>query len=217
MENPNYYAIITSNILFNSDLTDSEKILCAHISTLQKKNGYCYASNQYFSNITGVHKNTISRRLNRLKELGVLTIKIVHKKGSKEVESRLMKLSTLSTEGLIPLNAAVDTPKQNGIYPLNATVKDNIYNTNINKNNNIDKRPKSLDEVNDYFKIKNFDLSHAVDFYEYYESNGWKVGKNPMRKWKLAANRWVRNAKPKKSQSLSNRYFGDILENNLLE
>ncbi len=33
----------------------------------------------------------------------------------------------------------------------------------------------------------------ARDFYDYYESNGWRVGRNPMKSWKSAAHRWKRN------------------------
>ncbi len=36
----------------------------------------------------------------------------------------------------------------------------------------------------------------ANDFYDYYESNGWRVGRNPMKDWKAAARRWKRNQKP---------------------
>ncbi len=31
------------------------------------------------------------------------------------------------------------------------------------------------------------------DFFDYYESNGWRVGRNPMKSWKSAAQRWKRN------------------------
>ncbi len=31
------------------------------------------------------------------------------------------------------------------------------------------------------------------DFFDYYESNGWRVGRNPMKSWKAAAQRWKRN------------------------
>lgn len=36
----------------------------------------------------------------------------------------------------------------------------------------------------------------AQEFMDYYDSNGWKVGRNPMKDWKATARRWVRNAKP---------------------
>ncbi len=36
----------------------------------------------------------------------------------------------------------------------------------------------------------------ANDFFDYYESNGWRVGRNPMKDWRAAARRWKRNQKP---------------------
>jgi hypothetical protein len=35
--------------------------------------------------------------------------------------------------------------------------------------------------------------SEASHFLDYYESNGWRVGKNPMRSWTGALNNWKRN------------------------
>jgi hypothetical protein len=34
----------------------------------------------------------------------------------------------------------------------------------------------------------------AEKFFNYYESNGWRVGKNPMKNWKAAANNWITNS-----------------------
>jgi hypothetical protein len=36
----------------------------------------------------------------------------------------------------------------------------------------------------------------AQRFWDYYESNGWKVGRNPMKDWKAAVRNWQRNASP---------------------
>lgn len=47
----------------------------------------------------------------------------------------------------------------------------------------------SVDEVREYCKERN----NSVDperFHAYYESNGWKVGKNPMKNWKSAIVTW---------------------------
>ena len=33
----------------------------------------------------------------------------------------------------------------------------------------------------------------AARFYDHYESNGWKVGKNPMKDWKATIRNWERN------------------------
>jgi len=55
------------------------------------------------------------------------------------------------------------------------------------------KKP-SLDEVKIFFKEKGHPLE-AEKFFDYYEANGWRVGKNPMKSWKPAVNNWIRNLK----------------------
>lgn len=48
-------------------------------------------------------------------------------------------------------------------------------------------------EVIEYFKIKGSTEEQANHYYDFYESNGWKVGKNPMKNWKAAVHNWLRN------------------------
>ncbi len=90
---------------------------------------------------------------------------------------------------------------QKGLDNLSAdTIKENIYN---NINNNIgDKSPASapkkkfvkptVEEVAAYIR-ENYYSVDAQRFCDYYESNGWKVGKNPMRNWKAAVSTWQHN------------------------
>lgn len=48
-------------------------------------------------------------------------------------------------------------------------------------------------EVRTYFET--LDLPGECDhFYDHFEANGWKVGRNPMRDWKAAARNWCRRA-----------------------
>lgn len=53
------------------------------------------------------------------------------------------------------------------------------------------KKP-TIDEIKAYCQERN----NSVDpekFYNYYESNGWKVGKNPMKNWKSAVITWEKS------------------------
>ena len=43
--------------------------------------------------------------------------------------------------------------------------------------------------------------SQAPRFVNYYEANGWKVGRNPMQDWQAAANNWLLNARQYQSGS----------------
>tara|TARA_B100001093_G_scaffold49800_1_gene42320 strand:- start:2513 stop:3115 length:603 start_codon:yes stop_codon:yes gene_type:complete len=57
-------------------------------------------------------------------------------------------------------------------------------------------RPRTILEVTDYFQEKGSNKKEGERFYYYYESQGWKVGKNPMKNWKMSASGWIsRNKK----------------------
>ena len=50
----------------------------------------------------------------------------------------------------------------------------------------------TIDEIQDYCIERNNNVN-AEQFYDYYESNGWKVGKNSMKDWKAAVRTWERS------------------------
>ena len=51
--------------------------------------------------------------------------------------------------------------------------------------------PPTLTEVQEYIREKNYSID-AERFIDYYEANGWKVGKNPMKDWKATVRNWER-------------------------
>ena len=61
----------------------------------------------------------------------------------------------------------------------------------------------TLSEIEQYCIERNNNIN-AAHFYDYYESNGWKVGKNSMKDWKAAVRTWerseYRNVKVSKKQ-----------------
>ena len=80
-------------------------------------------------------------------------------------------------------------------------------NKNSKNSNNIYRGQKtkfvspSLEEVTDYCKDRNNNVDPQV-FMDYYESNGWKVGKNPMKDWKAAVRNWERKETPKEKKGV---------------
>lgn len=49
----------------------------------------------------------------------------------------------------------------------------------------------TVEEIRDYCIERKNNIS-AQYFYDYYEANGWKVGKNPMKDWKATLRNWER-------------------------
>ena len=50
----------------------------------------------------------------------------------------------------------------------------------------------TIDEIQDYCIERNNNVN-VEQFFDYYESNGWKVGKNSMKDWKAAVRTWERS------------------------
>ena len=50
----------------------------------------------------------------------------------------------------------------------------------------------TIEEVVDYCNERQNDVD-AEKFYDYYSSNGWKVGKNAMKDWKASVRTWEKN------------------------
>lgn len=50
-------------------------------------------------------------------------------------------------------------------------------------------KPPTLDEVQTYCKEKAYTFD-AEAFHAFYESKGWRIGREPMRKWKAACVTW---------------------------
>lgn len=53
-------------------------------------------------------------------------------------------------------------------------------------------KPPTVEEVSAYIREKGYSVD-AEKFVAYYESNGWRVGRNPMRDWKAALRTWQAN------------------------
>jgi len=60
-------------------------------------------------------------------------------------------------------------------------------------------RKPSLIEVEHYASRIRLEQEEAHKFFNYYESNGWRVGKNPMKNWHASLSYWKSNCDSRKS------------------
>ncbi len=67
-----YGAYITHDILNHDQLNDRQKILYARIHNLTNKKGYCFASNEWFSNQMKTSIPTIKRDLKSLRDISLI-------------------------------------------------------------------------------------------------------------------------------------------------
>jgi len=66
--------------------------------------------------------------------------------------------------------------------------------------------PPSLADIVDYTQ----DVVLAKRFYTFYESNGWKVGRNSMKSWKAAADQWKARENNNKNNTQDEQRIGRI-------
>jgi len=172
-EKPNYYAVIPAEVRYSKKLTPNAKLLYAEITALCNMNGKCIASTQYFCKLYEVSRSSIQNWLRLLENNNYITRDVKYKQGSREIESRCIKL--------------VDNPMLK-ISTDNTNI--NITNTNLTDSNRkaLFKKP-SLDDVKNYCILRNNNID-AEAFIAFYESKGWMVGSNKMKNWKQAIITW---------------------------
>ena len=69
--------------------------------------------------------------------------------------------------------------------------------------------PPTEEELQDYCTRQGFTLDTG-QFLDYYESNGWMVGRNKMRSWQAAVRNWVRKEKHNAAKSGPEQPWGAI-------
>ena len=172
MGKPNYYAIIPAEVRY-SNLKPNAKLLYGEITALSGKLGYCYATNNYFADLYGVSKNTISSWISDLKKLGFITV-VVERNNKKQIIKRC-----------IGITKKIDTP-------ILKKMKGN--NTSINNTSNI-----NITKEKFILEVMTFDYPKDMleDFINY-----WTEGKKKMRyqkqntfEIKLRLLRWEKNQK----------------------
>lgn len=92
-DKPTYYAVLTADVRYSTKLKANEKLLFAEITALSQKDGTCWASNKYFADLYGVSRETVSRWISNLTNENFVTINIVYKNDSKEIDKRYIRIN----------------------------------------------------------------------------------------------------------------------------
>lgn len=91
--------------------------------------------------------------------------------------------------------------------------KDRLGKDSIDNKESKPKRftPPSLEDVQAYCLERNNNVD-AERFIDYYQSNGWMVGRNKMKDWKSAVRTWEKNnySNQPKKQTEMNGFMGDL-------
>lgn len=197
-----YYAIIPANVRYDKELTPNAKLLYGEITALCNERGYCWASNQYFAELYGVSKKSVSGWINSLVAKGYITSHVLYKEGTKEIQNRHLSLNTPIEENVNTYGKKREYPiEENVNTPIEENVKENNTVPNTTTNNTYEYRekrkrftPPSVEEVQAYCTERKNGID-PQSFVDYYSARDWYLGKNKMKDWKAAVRTWENRRK----------------------
>ena len=141
-----YYAIIPANVRYDKDLTPNAKLLYGEITALCNEKGHCWATNDYFSNLYGVSKTSISKWINSLVKKGYVSSEIVYVEGTKQIDNRYLTIIQY------PIKEKLNTPLEE---KLNTIIKDtNTYTNNMNNTDMNNTTNNTVSRIFEHWKTK---------------------------------------------------------------
>lgn len=208
MTPPIDYVRIDNEILTRKDLSSTEKIVLGLIKNFNAKG--LRLPNSEIAKLVGTKPKTVTIILSRLQDKGWIRIE------NSQSKYRQVYFRTESEvkPGLLPNKVG---SKKNSTSDSNIPTSENNIPTS-EKNRTITKQRKKTkerrapqkkkprvgkfvkptpNEVTEYASSIGFNLDVPY-WFDHYDSNGWKVGRNPMRDWKATVRQWKRRDERKK-------------------
>ena len=146
---------IPIEILTDKKLSDKEKNIYAIILYLSKENDYCYLTNKSISELLNISITQVSKLVNSLKDKNYISIELIYKKNSKQIEMRKLipivkNNDTYLTKVKYPLQPNFNTPIEEKFKDNKYNNKNININNKYNSNNKIYKKSKANFEERDY-------------------------------------------------------------------
>jgi len=85
-EKPNFYSVIPATVRYDTNLSSSEKLFYSELTAMSNSQGFCWASNSYFSELYNVSKSTVSLWIKKLESKN--HIKVFYQKEGKQIVKR---------------------------------------------------------------------------------------------------------------------------------
>ena len=217
------------DLLMMAAYTERKQLVGRQLVTL--KTGQLIASTSFLCQRWKRSRPMVEGFINTLVSDGMLCKEMAHNVAILTITNYTYLCADVNTDkqrGNGKVNADVDTylyadPYTHlDTYPY-ATNKEinnikNIENNNTNSSSCVKRtrtherfQKPTVEEVDQYIREKGYTFD-AEAFVSYYESNGWRVGRNPMKDWRAACRTWQgkepKGKKTKEEEEYDN-YYGD--------
>lgn len=186
----------------DKSLSWNEKILLMEIDSFTSKGHECYISNEYIAELLGVSMSWASKCLSHLMEIGY--VKMVRFDGRKRyVESAIQFKADLNNSSM-----------QDGTLVQHTNIENKYINNNsLYKKSSSNFQKPSLDEIRQYC-ISRGNKIDPEQFFNFYESKGWMVGRSHMKDWRASVRTWENREKEIPQRKRESRKES-VLEHNL--
>ena len=91
-EQPNYYAILTADVRYDNRLSANAKLLYAEITALTQRTGYCWAQDNYFSELYNVTEKSVRNWILQLEKYGYIGRNYQNYEGTSGIKKRVITL-----------------------------------------------------------------------------------------------------------------------------
>jgi len=174
-EKPSFYAILPAYVRYEKRLKPAERLLFAEISALTNKLGYCTASNGYFAELYETKKETVSRWISHLSELGFVKLEMVYE--GKQIKGRKI---WIDEKVMTPIDEKVMTPIDEKVMtPIDEKVKGNNTRLNNTRLNNTPLPPNDengKDDLNADAFVSADAKTHGQDDQDVLQTVGQEAG-----------------------------------------
>lgn len=199
---------LTEAVRYNKKLSSTQKIILAEISGLCRKQGRCWATNNYFAQKFFLSSRTISRCISNLQDQGLIFIQIDKANGNK----RLIFLCDDSAKLSTPVDKDDECYRQKSpqigephlIYIKNNKINKVLEehsrpNLNVENFSSFRKEGNSpmLNQIEHYMIslendwLNGQEMEEAKAFFDHYAARGWKLNGSPMVDWQAAVRSWL--------------------------
>ena len=101
--NPGYYSVIPAPVRYDNQLPANAKLLYGEVTALAQREGYCWATNDYFAKLYHVNVRTVQRWITSLKNKGYITVSDTDTEKHRKIflASGIPKLSTARGKNVV--------------------------------------------------------------------------------------------------------------------
>ena len=164
----------------------NEMLLYALIYSYSDGGSAFYGSTEYLAKRLGSSKSRIIKTLNEMVSKGLIIKKISGRFNFYVTNFNYVCKAEPTVSVQHPEQCQIDT--ESSVIPTSNNINNNINDT-ISVKRFV--KPK-VEDIEAYCKERNNNVD-AQQFFDYYESKGWKIGKSPMKDWKAAVRTWEKN------------------------